>query len=46
MIGFVIGLILGWIFCSLAIGANRNDYTNKIAFLKTEINNLTKGATK
>lgn len=46
MTELVIGLILGWIFCSLSIARNREDYTQKIVMLKHEIYNLTKGAIK
>ncbi|MBN8545815.1 MAG: LapA family protein [Ignavibacteria bacterium] len=46
MTGLVIGFILGWLACAFSIARNRDDYTSKIAMLKEEINNLTKGATK
>ena len=40
MIGLILGIVIGWLGCSLAIGCNRDDYTHKIAVLRTEINNL------
>lgn len=46
MTDLAIGFIIGWIFCSLSIARNREDYTQKIVMLKHEIYNLTKGATK
>jgi len=45
MIALVTGFILGWLACGFSIARNRDDYTTKIAMLKAEINNLTKGAT-
>jgi hypothetical protein len=46
IIALLIGFAVGWAGCSLVIAGNRDDYVRKIAFLKKEINNLTKGEVK
>lgn len=40
MIGLIVGIVIGWLGCSFAIGVNRDDYTHKIALLRTQLNNL------